>query len=150
MEAHRVTYHRLTGKFGATAILLEPAPREYVWLVCKIWPRYCGKGKAARFIRAVFASMPGRHHIHFFPEMTSFKRLARAMRWSPRGDSPWFPDCIAYSHLSKSRRDASALRERWDIRHELLHRMPYLSTYINRAYARQIVRDIRRDFPRTG
>lgn len=145
MGARRIIYHRYLDNNGSIAILLEPTEKEFVWLVIRLPPRLRGKGKATRFMRKVFDAVPGVHHIHFFPEVSSLRRLARRLHWLQSGSSNWIPDCIAFTYNSQPSKKATLLAQNHLV-HSVLHTMPQLITFRNPLAAKWVIQRIKSDF----
>lgn len=92
----RPRFHRFRWPRLISVTLCEPVPDQYVWMCIYLHPDLRNRVIAKEVVLCILHRLPGTHHVHFFPEITTLAELAETYCWTPRGNSRIFRNCVAY------------------------------------------------------
>ncbi len=101
-------------------------------------------------VQYILHVLHGRHHVHFFPEITTLVRLAREERWRSRGRSRFFNGCVAYETAGLEREPPIGPLLRGILLHRIQRRRPWLPTFGSRRSASLAIRRIQQHFRGTA
>lgn len=141
-----MVFHRFSLNSSIRVVLAEPVPFEYVWLSFNMHSRFRNGELSKELAKHVLHVLKGNHHIHWLPELTTFRELSRELNWSTSRSSPFFRDCRASMgvHLPTAPLCHPLFCE--VLTHERLSRCPRLVNYVSRKDQCEIVRLIRKHF----
>jgi hypothetical protein len=141
-------YHRFTYRDKLSIIVAEYPAHNYVWLSFFLVPSLRNGRVADQLTRYVIYVLKGTHHIHFFPHLATFRRLARELNWVPDGLSVIFNNCVAYHTSSPSRPPDLGPLVQLLLRQHCTSRRPHLPTIATREDERAVPCLIRKLFDR--
>ncbi len=141
-----MTFHRFSLDYRIRVVLMEPIPREYVWLSFYMHRRFRNRALSKELAKHILHVLKGEHHVHWSPGLTTFRQLARELNWTTRRSSPFFQDCRASNttHLSSASLCHPLFLE--ILKYEKLKRCPHLVNYVNRNHQLDAVHLIRDHF----
>lgn len=143
-------YHQFIYARSINVIICEPVPCEYVWMCVVLRPGLRNRRFCKELVRYILFELSGRHHVHFFAEITSLRQLAREDGWKRQGKSKLFTGCVAYLARRPRREPPSAPLLRGLLEHRVGRRRPTLPTFRNVESARRAIRRIQRLFVPTA
>ena len=138
-----LSYHQFAFRDKLIVIVAEYPRHNYVWLSFFLAPSLRNGRVADHITRYITYSLKGTHHIHFFPHLATFRRLARQLSWVPDGRSAIFNDCLAYHTRSPSRPPGLGPFLRLTLRYRCTTRRPRLPTIATQEDEREIPQLIR-------
>jgi hypothetical protein len=141
-----IMFHRISKPRWVNVVICEPSPGEYVWMSMYLRPAWRNGRLSREIIRYILHLLPGNHHIHFFPQITTLCKLAREESWSYQGQSTIYRGCIAFQARSPRLEPSIAPLLRGLLSHRTSRRRPWLPTFKGPESARQAVRRITRQF----
>lgn len=141
-----MTYHRIGKPRWVNVIICEPVPGDYVWMSMYLRPGLRNGSISKEIVRYILHLLPGTHHIHFFPEIRTLRRLAREDGWLFDGKSGFYAGCIAFQARSPRTEPDLAPLLRGLLVHEQSRRRPWLPTFKGPRSARRALQRIARQF----
>jgi hypothetical protein len=145
-----IIYHRIGKPRWVNVIICEPVPGEYVWMSMYLRPDLRNGQISKELVRYILHLLPGNHHIHFFPEIRTLRRLAREDGWLSYGKSGFYVGCLAFQTRSPRKEPAIAPLLRGMLSHERSTRRPWLPTFKGPHSASRALRRIARRFSGNG
>ncbi len=141
-----IRYHRIHKPRSINVIICEPAPGEFVWLSMCLRPDLRNRRLCKEIVRHIVRQLGGRHYVHFFPEITTLRQLAREDGWRYQGRSRFFHHCVAYEAKPPPDEPAITPLLRSILTHCTTSRRPRLPTFRNSKSASRALRKIGRQF----
>ncbi|GEM_PF-2525915 len=141
-----MVYHRIGKPRWINVILCEPRPGQYVWMSVYLKPALRNGQVSKELVRYILHLLPGTHHIHFFPEIRTLRKLAREDRWVFDGPSDFYTGCLAFHTRSPREAPAMAPLFRELVTHEKCCRRPWLPTFKGPKSVRRALDRIARHF----
>jgi hypothetical protein len=148
--ASDIIYHRIGKPRWINVIICEPVPGEYVWMSMYLRPDLRNGSISKELVRYILHLLPGNHHIHFFPEITTLRRLARDDAWQFDGKSRFYVGCLAFQTRSLRKEPGIGPLLRGMLSHERSRRRPWLPTFKGPHSASRALRRIARRFNENG
>ncbi len=141
-----MVFHRFSLNDCIRVVLVEPIPSEYVWLSFYMHRRFRNGALSKELAKHILHVLKGDHHIHWLPELTSFRELSRELSWRTRRHSPFFQDCRASmaAHLPTAPLCNPLFGE--VLKQEKLARCPRLVNYVSRKHQLEVIHLIREHF----
>lgn len=142
----KMIYHRISKPQWVNVIICEPIPGEYVWMSMYLKPSLRNGRVSRELTHYILHLLPGNHHIHFFPEIRTLRRLAREDGWQYQGLSTFYRGCLAFQTQSRQAPPPMAPLLAGFVRHERSTRRPWLPTFKGPDSARRALARIARQF----
>lgn len=141
-----VIFHRFFYRRCIRVILVEPVKRQYVWLSFYMDRRLRNGELSKELVKHLLYVLPGIHHIHWLPKLTTFRDLSHELHWNAERRSAFFQNCRASlaTHLSTPSLCHPLFLE--ILKHKKSSRCPNLVNYVNRRNQLEVVHLIKGRF----
>ncbi|TQV71413.1 hypothetical protein FLL45_19855 [Aliikangiella marina] len=88
-------FHRFDFRSDIVVDIYEPIIGEYVWLSMYLGAPFRNGALSKDLVKYLLFELKGKHHIHWFKCLNSFKELSKELEWKTKGSSPFFEECMA-------------------------------------------------------
>lgn len=139
-------YHRYRLNNWIIAIIVQPNKNEYVWLSFYVHKCLRNGCVSLEIIKYILYKLKGIHHIHWLPELTTFRKLSRDLNWETKHSSPFFDNC--YASIAKPIITPTPLSPLFDIiiSNDILKNCPSLINYKSLSEQKKVIHLIKAQY----